>query len=69
VPPELGLALIVDRTGDTFRTQVSPPGVPSPAARCLESVTEGFAFTAPAVAAKITLTLRVRDAVPPAPSK
>jgi hypothetical protein len=65
LPAELGLALVVDRTGDTFRTQVSPPATPSAVASCLESVTERFAFTPPPSAARITVTLRVHDATPP----
>lgn len=69
VPAELGLALVVDRTGDTFRTQVSPPATPAVVAQCLESVTEGFAFTPPPSAARVTLTLRVRDAALPAQRK
>jgi hypothetical protein len=69
VPAELGLALVVDRTGDTFQTQVSPPGTPAAVATCLESVTEGFTFTPPPSAAQVTLTLRIHDAAPPSPPK
>jgi hypothetical protein len=69
VPAELGLALVVDRTGDTFRTRVSPPATPGVVARCIEAVTEAFAFTPPPSPAQITLTLRIRDAAASPPRK
>ena len=69
IPPELGLELIVDRTGDTFRTRVSPPDAPIEVARCLESITEGFAFTPPPAPAIVTLVLRIHDAKVPPPRR
>ncbi|HVW25439.1 MAG TPA: hypothetical protein VHC69_08710 [Polyangiaceae bacterium] len=69
VPEELGLELIVDLTGDTFRTRISPPATPIEVARCLESVTDGFEFTPPQAITRISLKLRVHDAPPAAPAK
>jgi hypothetical protein len=67
-PSELGLELIVDETGDTFRTRVSPAAVPIEVVRCLVTVTQAFQFGAPATPAVATLTLRVRDNPPAKPA-
>jgi hypothetical protein len=58
-PPELGLELVVDLTGDTFRARVSPDAVPADVARCLSARIEAFQFGAPTSPAIATLTLRV----------
>ena len=59
-PSEVGVELVVDETGDTFRSRISPGSVPSAVARCIEAVTEAFAFTPPPAAALVTAALRIR---------
>ena len=60
-PTELALELVIDQTGDTFRTRVSPASVPTEVARCIGRVTESFEFEPPTTPALATLTLRVRE--------
>jgi hypothetical protein len=63
VPPELGLELVIDATGDVFRARATPSSPPT-IVRCIESVARAMSFGPPPAPAVVSLSLRVRDSKP-----